>query len=79
MIDVNLHVYYNNNSLSSAWPITLAAIPNKGDRIEYQIPTQPDGDPLWSVVGVTHFPASEDMRARVMVKCRPLWAVEDAD
>jgi hypothetical protein len=77
VIDVDLHVYYNNNSLSAAWPVTLVAIPSKGDHIEYHLPSNRPGEALWAVVGVTHFPAYKDGDAHVIVICRPLCAVED--
>lgn len=86
MITLSLHVYYNNNSLSSAWPISLEAVPRIGEKVEYKIPSGGEKDQVWVVVDVVYYPVSSEFPESseyscpwIAIFCRPEWAVETSD
>lgn len=81
MTDVALHTYTNNNTLSSAWWITLLEVPRVGDRLIFN-------EEEWFVVRVYHNPADNCFRLHhpdsgctrptASVWVRPIWAPQAA-
>lgn len=78
MIALPLHVYYNNNSLSSAYLREFAVLPRVGDRLDLTHSGIAVREWEWVVVEVLHTvrPVGADEQPDCMVICRPIWSPE---
>jgi hypothetical protein len=55
LYNISVHIYYNNNSLSSTWPAKFLAVPQVGDTVYFKSGSQ-DGEEEWVVEKVIHYP-----------------------
>jgi hypothetical protein len=77
MFDVSVHVYYDNRSLSSAWPAKFLSIPRVGESVSFVVYSG-DVHHSWVVEEVIHYPmqpqdeeSGEMLRPNVAIFLRP--------